>query len=108
MPEPLSGAPSLDNKDTAYTQAPSLASLAHAPSQQSDNFFVAIEQLPHLPLKVKLQAKELIRHLERQIRLKQAAIEKQRKANEEAHRAHEHLFETKKKLKKAAKDIVIY
>ena len=57
---------------------------------------------------MKLQAKDLMRHLAKQIRLQRAKVEKQRKENEQAKEEFQRHFETKKKLKRAARDIVVY
>lgn len=51
------------------------------PAADDFNFYKAIEQLPRLPLQVKLQAKNHIHILEKQIQLKKKRIEKQRAEN---------------------------
>jgi len=78
-----------------------------SPSHDSTNFYLAIEQLHHIPLAVKLQTKEIIRQMEQQIRAKRREVQQKRLEVKQAAETLADAFDQKRKLKRAAKKIML-
>ena len=73
----------------------------------SDNFYQAIEQLPFVPLSVKFQVKDQMAEMEKAIRQKRKRNQDIADATHKLRDQFQNQFERKKKLKKAAKEILL-